>query len=272
MQKQKEIYKEGKKDRILQLIIGSTVKDIELGASNYSDVAELHKSITRDKRSSNYFLHTMQFSPTKVEDEKYFDVSESMPIIFEETFIRGNPKPKMKLKDKGETMTMGDKDSNSPKLSIASTTATMDESQEEHRLEVNKQGYVILCHGYQGNHSDMLKVKHYFHEANPYVHFYCSEANEDKTTIDISEMGVNLAREVEEVVHKAYHDQMLGSISFIGHSLGGVIIRAALPHLLKYKQFFKCYMTFSTPHLGVGASDSKLIEAGNLRLMQDTVY
>lgn len=39
-------------------------------------------------------------------------------------------------------------------------------------------------------------------------------------------------------------------ISFIGHSLGGIVIRAALPHLSNIKDLMCTYMSLSSPHLG----------------------
>jgi hypothetical protein len=51
-------------------------------------------------------------------------------------------------------------------------------------------------------------------------------------------MGVNLAFEVEDYIDslkKSDPDFKLERISFIGHSLGGLIIRAALKHLKFYK-------------------------------------
>lgn len=39
-------------------------------------------------------------------------------------------------------------------------------------------------------------------------------------------------------------------LSFVGHSLGGLIIRAALPFLSFYEEFFANFITFSSPHIG----------------------
>ena len=44
-------------------------------------------------------------------------------------------------------------------------------------------------------------------------------------------MGKNLALEVRNYVNEWCPGKVLGRISFIGHSLGGVIIRAALIYL-----------------------------------------
>lgn len=52
-------------------------------------------------------------------------------------------------------------------------------------------------------------------------------------------------------------------ISFIGHSLGGLIIRAALPHLSKYQDRFYSYVSLSSPHLGYISNSNKVIDTGN---------
>lgn len=45
-------------------------------------------------------------------------------------------------------------------------------------------------------------------------------------------MGKNLARELMKFLEE---NKNIGRISFIGHSLGGLIIRASLPYLTKFK-------------------------------------
>lgn len=67
----------------------------------------------------------------------------------------------------------------------------------------------------------------------------CSSANEDMTEGSIDLMGSNLAKEVRKYIKdwcfsrdgKTLH---LKKLSFIGHSLGGLIIRSALPYLEDY--------------------------------------
>jgi len=51
-------------------------------------------------------------------------------------------------------------------------------------------------------------------------------------------------------------------ISFIGHSLGGIIIRTALPYLSNYKKLMFSYLTLSTPHIGAGNSKSFVVNKG----------
>jgi len=51
-------------------------------------------------------------------------------------------------------------------------------------------------------------------------------------------------------------------LSFVGHSLGGLIIRSALPYLEQYASKMHLYMTLSSPHLGYMYQSSKLVDAG----------
>eukprot|EP00826_Nyctotherus_ovalis_P016088 TRINITY_DN14634_c0_g1_i6.p1 TRINITY_DN14634_c0_g1~~TRINITY_DN14634_c0_g1_i6.p1 ORF type:complete len:155 (+),score=33.44 TRINITY_DN14634_c0_g1_i6:532-996(+) len=75
-------------------------------------------------------------------------------------------------------------------------------------------------------------------------------------------MGVLLAEEITDYIHEWELGKTMGALSFIGHSLGGVIIRAALPHLKSFNQRMKTFITFSTPHLGYMYISNTIINAG----------
>lgn len=72
-------------------------------------------------------------------------------------------------------------------------------------------------------------------------------------------MGLRLASEVS---HHLSKDKKYKRISFIGHSMGGVIIRSALPKLEAYSSQFYSLITLSSPHIGYNYSNSKLVDAG----------
>lgn len=76
------------------------------------------------------------------------------------------------------------------------------------------------------------------------------------------EMGERLATEVKQYILSFCPASCLAKISFIGHSLGGLIIRAALPHLSQYNDKFFTYMSLSSPHLGYMYNSNKLFDAG----------
>lgn len=92
--------------------------------------------------------------------------------------------------------------------------------------------------------------------------FLCSSANEDNTDDDIDAMGLKLAGEVMNYINEWVPNKTLARLSFIGHSMGGLIIRAALPYLEEYSSKMHLFMTLSSPHLGYACHSSKIIDAG----------
>lgn len=76
------------------------------------------------------------------------------------------------------------------------------------------------------------------------------------------EMGERLASEVRNYIVSFCPASCLSKLSFIGHSLGGLIIRAALPHLAEFSKKFYTYISMSTPHLGYMYNSNKLFDAG----------
>jgi hypothetical protein len=51
-------------------------------------------------------------------------------------------------------------------------------------------------------------------------------------------------------------------INMVGHSMGGIINRAALPHLTKYENQMGFFCSLSSPHLGYLNGVSGLIKVG----------
>jgi hypothetical protein len=121
---------------------------------------------------------------------------------------------------------------------------------------------IVLVHGFQGNAYDMRLIKNSISLINPSCVFLPSNANQDDTECDFEEMGKRLATEVRGFIKEWSEGIIFKKISFIGHSIGGLIIRAALPHLLEFSNKFWLYMSLSTPHLGYIYSTSSLIDAG----------
>ena len=80
-------------------------------------------------------------------------------------------------------------------------------------------------------------------------------------TIEIEEMENNFIKKYLLILN------LSARLSFIGHSLGGIIIRAALPHLAHYKDIMTTFMTFSTPHLGTFRGGSMIVNNG-IRIMK----
>ena len=89
-----------------------------------------------------------------------------------------------------------------------------------------------------------------------------SGANEGKTDGDLGQMGLRMSQEIFSFIQDNCPDDKLAKISFIGYSLGGVIIRAALPYLHNLRDKFESYVSLCSPHLGYLYKKGKLFSTG----------
>ncbi|GMH21546.1 hypothetical protein Nepgr_023388 [Nepenthes gracilis] len=129
---------------------------------------------------------------------------------------------------------------------------------------------VVFVHGFQGHHLDLRLVRNQWLLIDPTIEFLLSEANEDKTSGDFREMGFRLAQEVASFIKKKM-DKVSRSgclksikLSFVGHSIGNVIIRTALAESVMepYLRFLHTYISVSGPHLGYLYSSNSLFNSG----------
>ena len=75
-------------------------------------------------------------------------------------------------------------------------------------------------------------------------------------------MGNRLAQELLQYIRENCPGNQLSRITFIGYSLGGLIVRAALPYLEKLKDKFHGFVSLCSPHLGYMYKTSKLFSTG----------
>ena len=108
----------------------------------------------------------------------------------------------------------------------------------------------VMVHGFQGNSYDMRLLKNNISLLHPEALFLSSQTNETDTEGDITEMGVKLSNEIINYINQYCPGSSLGRLSFIGHSMGGLIIRCALPFLAEYSEKMYTYFSLSSPHLG----------------------
>lgn len=121
---------------------------------------------------------------------------------------------------------------------------------------------IVFVHGFQGNSYDTRMMKNIISMRFPGTELLCSVDNESNTEGDIRSMGEKLAKEINSYIREWFSRGNLEKISLIGHSLGGIIIRTALPYLSEHKAKMHTFLTFSSPHLGCMYQSSTLVGAG----------
>lgn len=80
-----------------------------------------------------------------------------------------------------------------------------------------------------------------------------------------------VADEILEEIDEKFDDSEIGKISFICHSMGGIVARAAFFHLSDYHDKFYGYLSIATPHLGVMKAHAH-IQVGTWLLEGTTDY
>lgn len=126
--------------------------------------------------------------------------------------------------------------------------------------------HLIVCvHGLDGNSSDLRLVRTYIEMALPghRIEFVMSERNQTDTFADFELMTTRLVNEILCYIHM-YDLKPPSRISFIGHSLGNIIIRSALarPEISHLLPMMHTFLSLSGPHLGTLYNSSGLVNMG----------
>ncbi|XP_041759203.2 protein FAM135B-like isoform X1 [Coregonus clupeaformis] len=141
---------------------------------------------------------------------------------------------------------------------------------EEEDEEFEDGIHLVVCvHGLDGNSADLRLVKTFIELGLPgsRLDFLMSERNQTDTFADFDTMTDRLIDEI--IQHIQLYNLTIGRISFIGHSLGNVIIRSVLtrPRFRCYLVKLHTFLSLSGPHLGTLYNNSTLVSTG-LWLMQ----
>ncbi|XP_047461496.1 protein FAM135B [Mugil cephalus] len=141
---------------------------------------------------------------------------------------------------------------------------------EEDDEEFDDGIHLVVCvHGLDGNSADLRLVKTFIELGLPgsRLDFLMSERNQADTFADFDTMTDRLLDEI--IQHIQLYNLTIGRISFIGHSLGNVIIRSVLtrPRFRCYLPKLHTFLSLSGPHLGTLYNNSTLVSTG-LWLMQ----
>ncbi|XP_060056990.1 protein FAM135B [Erinaceus europaeus] len=151
---------------------------------------------------------------------------------------------------------------------LASDIPYFPPEEEEENLEDGI--HLVVCvHGLDGNSADLRLVKTFIELGLPggKLDFLMSEKNQMDTFADFDTMTDRLLDEI--IQHIQLYNLSISRISFIGHSLGNIIIRSVLtrPRFRYYLRKLHTFLSLSGPHLGTLYNNSTLVSTG-LWLMQ----
>ncbi|KAG2493863.1 hypothetical protein HYH03_008079 [Edaphochlamys debaryana] len=128
----------------------------------------------------------------------------------------------------------------------------------------------IFVHGFQGASTDLCLVKAHLMLMYPYLECFSSKTNEGNTHDSLQDMGRRLAVEMAEFLAPFARStrRPLRKISLVGHSIGNLILRAALtqPEFEPYKHLLWLYVSVSGPHLGFLYGTNAVVDTGLLLL------
>uniref|UniRef100_A0A8C1U1W2 Family with sequence similarity 135 member A n=1 Tax=Cyprinus carpio TaxID=7962 RepID=A0A8C1U1W2_CYPCA len=125
--------------------------------------------------------------------------------------------------------------------------------------------HLIVCvHGLDGNSADLRLVKTYLELGLPgaRIDFLMSERNQNDTFADFESMTDRLLDEIVQYIQ--IYNLTVSKISFVGHSLGNLIVRSVLtrPRFKCYLSRLHTFLSLSGPHLGTLYNSSALVNTG----------
>lgn len=235
----KKVYQQKIMMKYGEFIIKELNKKWDIDICHVQNTKKMHKNYANYMRNNEYYKNVDSLS---LQEENQFQKINNQAIIFEEVHHT----------EDAERIT---EPSYNYSLSYAlgcSITIEPDKLKSKH--------LIVLVHGFQGSSFDLRNLHNFIKLAYPHCEIFESSHNENKTEGDIKEMGARLSKELISYLTEFY-PMKAPSISFIGHSLGGLIIRAALPYLECISDKMHLYMSLSTPHLGFMYS-TKILDAG----------
>eukprot|EP01060_Flectonema_neradi_P014804 TRINITY_DN2145_c2_g2_i1.p1 TRINITY_DN2145_c2_g2~~TRINITY_DN2145_c2_g2_i1.p1 ORF type:complete len:937 (+),score=137.10 TRINITY_DN2145_c2_g2_i1:112-2922(+) len=115
---------------------------------------------------------------------------------------------------------------------------------------------IVFVHGYKGNKYDLRALRNHLALSLSGSNYLVARSLEDYADENISKLGDILADEVEEYIRS--ENLKIGRLSFIGHSMGTIVIRAAIQCQVmeKYLRYLHTFVSLSGPHLGVADAES----------------
>ena len=214
----KERYKRKRSDFRRDLTLTKTVFDSNLQPDQDVDIDKLHRLDSEQKRRQEYFIERIKHSLPCIQNKNFFLSAEFLPVIYQDYCYKimqapaqpaeetGPADPAQPAEDSAEKA--GQEMAEEPK---PAQTAAPEEAATD---------LIYLCHGMQGCHEDMLRLKMFISLQTRNTIIHAAQSYEQDTGVEIYLMGRRFAEEVIESVAAYRKLHSIRSISFVAFSLG----------------------------------------------------
>lgn len=131
-------------------------------------------------------------------------------------------------------------------------------------LSIDYLHLIVMVHGLEGNSNDLRLWKTGLEQLYPlssYEFLLCT-SNHNLTHESILDQGARITQEVQSFLSQK--DKLPNKISFIGHSMGALLVRIAANsnELEPYRPLFGDFLSLCGPHSGCYYMDSDVVKAG----------
>lgn len=270
-----EFYKRQHEDTLDQLSQTCTISRVQIvekySLNDFGDEMGKNSDLAKEIRNSEeYLFNSKVWNDQKVVSKRITKESCHQVVLFEEfslNRIRFCPEMfnliEIERQFREKYSPLKDYFSLSPINLNQGTTSNSESDQFPSRKHL-----VFMVHGMQGSPADLVLLKSFLQYKNPDIMVYiCEGHTESKEEESIQELSAKVCDEILLflVSFEEYHINTDYMISFLGFSLGGILIREFLSKLHEYKEKMLTYMSVSTPHLGTGTSNSTIFNFGTRR-------
>eukprot|EP00127_Corallochytrium_limacisporum_P000126 Clim_evm9s5 gene=Clim_evmTU9s5 len=121
---------------------------------------------------------------------------------------------------------------------------------------------IIFVHGFMGSSIDLRLLRNHIWLLFPDTQCLMSTCNEKDTGVSIAKLAENLREEIKAFLKEP--EEPITRVSFVGHSLGNIVIRCALSDHVFARTLPKLhtYLSLAGPHLGVRYGTQPLVGMG----------
>lgn len=236
----KERYGQKRAQFRRDLTLTKTVFDSSLQPDQDVDIDKLHRLDSEQKRKQEYFLHRIKHNLPCIQNKNFFLSAEYLPVIYQDYCYKELQTPPQTAEALSGLQIATDKQ---PELTTAEPDLQKQSEEVEQELAIEKQAeemaekppseqaqtarieesavdLVYLCHGMQGCHEDMLRLKMFISLQTQNSIIHAAQSYEQDTGAEIYLMGRRFAEEVVESVARYKKQSRIRSINFIAFSLG----------------------------------------------------